>query len=1085
MEPLLGERRLNLAARRRPQGRRRSFLLAGLLAFFGAVSLGSWIYWRSSADPLQICVDLIVEKTGQRTVESRLSHGDHAPYPGKQPASPRKAFTDKRGRRAARQVLSEGLRSPSPSQLGRRAALHLHLGEVDRAVGELEEAVSRAPGDAALQSALGAAYLERARKGEALDLLLGLSRIERALVLAPALPEARFNRALCLEDLFLTAEARAAWAEYLEVDSTSEWAEEARSHAGRLAPTAAPDFAQLEDAADAGRVTEVRAFFRRYPQHARLYAENVPLSRWAAAWEAGQVTDAARWLRIARALGTWLKREAGDRLVLDAVAAIAAAQVGDPRRLAALAEGHQAFAEGQAHAGSDDPGAAKESFVLARGALSRGGSPFLGLADLYLGIQEYYRPAERALALERLGELQGRTAGKHYPYLRSRAFAMIGLLQFIASQPGPAFHAYRQALGEAERSREPAYVAYVHCLLGHLHGRLGDDRTAWNHWLQALRGRAGLADPRRVYSVLTGSAEAALESGMPEVALAFQNELVGVASASGLPGVQGESLLRRSQIQALLGSPALAAIDLQAAAKHIDEVADKDLAERIEADLSSIQAAVRAANDPAAAAALYSRALEYLERNGPLEELLGVYRGRARAFTALRQWDRAEEDLRAAVVAIEDKRRWIVRPELLGSYLDRVRGVFDDLVQLRLRSPGGAVGAFDFAERGRGRLLLDSSAGLLRDDGVLGERLQPLSLGELRRRLPENVALVEYAVLPDRLLIWLIRPRSEGAEAAVFVRPVRADDLALAVHRFREEIEQGGSGLGPESVGALLHGLLLRDVLTDLAPETSLVFVPDKFLQSLPFAALPGRGADRYLIQDFAVAVAPSATFYVAAAERSPRRGGQGVPGALVIGDAVIDRSLFPALDDLEAAAAEARDVAALYEVEPVLGEGASEERFLELLPAAEVVHFVGHAVENVRFPLDSGLLLTRQRAGDDGLLKVAEIAPLRLPATRLVVLAACSTASGRNPSNDGLVNLARPFLAAGVPTVVGSLWRVGDEPTAELFRYFHRQVLAGAPAGEALRAAQFALLASADQRLRRPAAWAGFQVMGHQGGIR
>ena len=66
------------------------------------------------------------------------------------------------------------------------------------------------------------------------DLPRALGAAERAVKADERLIEARFNRALALESLFLEEQARQAWQDYVARDPGSEWANEARSHLEKL-----------------------------------------------------------------------------------------------------------------------------------------------------------------------------------------------------------------------------------------------------------------------------------------------------------------------------------------------------------------------------------------------------------------------------------------------------------------------------------------------------------------------------------------------------------------------------------------------------------------------------------------------------------------------------------------------------------------------------------------------------------------------------------------------------------------------------------------------------------------------------------
>ena len=89
-----------------------------------------------------------------------------------------------------------------------------------------------------------------------------------------------------------------------------------------------------------------------------------------------------------------------------------------------------------------------------------------------------------------------------------------------------------------------------------------------------------------------------------------------------------------------------------------------------------------------------------------------------------------------------------------------------------------------------------------------------------------------------------------------------------------------------------------------------------------------------------------------------------------------------------------------------------------------------------------------------------------RVSCARLVVLASCSTAVGRISRTEGVENLARPFLASGVPAVVASLWKVEDQDTEDFFRQFYRNVGQSGDVAAALRATQVGAI----QRLAGPA---------------
>ena len=66
-------------------------------------------------------------------------------------------------------------------------------------------------------------------------------------------------------------------------------------------------------------------------------------------------------------------------------------------------------------------------------------------------------------------------------------------------------------------------------------------------------------------------------------------------------------------------------------------------------------------------------------------------------------------------------------------------------------------------------------------------------------------------------------------------------------------------------------------------------------------------------------------------------------------------------------------------------------------------------------------------------------------------------------------------WLAFGAPAVIGSLWRVDDASTAELFADFYKRVAAGTPKLQAFTEARQTLR----KKYRQPYHWAPFVYIG------
>ena len=111
---------------------------------------------------------------------------------------------------------------------------------------------------------------------------------------------------------------------------------------------------------------------------------------------------------------------------------------------------------------------------------------------------------------------------------------------------------------------------------------------------------------------------------------------------------------------------------------------------------------------------------------------------------------------------------------------------------------------------------------------------------------------------------------------------------------------------------------------------------------------------------------------------------------------------------------------------------------------------------------------------GADGRLEARELRSLDLGG-KLVVLSACSSATGQQLMGEGVMGLAHALFEAGATTVVGSLWPIRDDEALALSERLYHHLDAGRSVAAALAAAQREL---ADEG--HPAsAWAAMVVLG------
>ncbi len=204
-----------------------SQLVGGVLLGCALTLLVPWLTKTLSNLPSREGTSRLVGKLGaaRLTLGRLASQTAYAHYP-----TPIDRQTQQEFARLCR-MLPTPVTSPTSSDLHDRALCALAGKNIDAAAADLEEAVHLAPGNATLLSDLSALYGERAAvEDHPEDYAAALEMAERAVAIAPKLPEAVFNRATALEHLFLYSEARVSWQRYLEIDGKSRWTEEVQLH---------------------------------------------------------------------------------------------------------------------------------------------------------------------------------------------------------------------------------------------------------------------------------------------------------------------------------------------------------------------------------------------------------------------------------------------------------------------------------------------------------------------------------------------------------------------------------------------------------------------------------------------------------------------------------------------------------------------------------------------------------------------------------------------------------------------------------------------------------------------------------------
>lgn len=279
----------------------------------------------------------------------------------------------------------------------------------------------------------------------------------------------------------------------------------------------------------------------------------------------------------------------------------------------------------------------------------------------------------------------------------------------------------------------------------------------------------------------------------------------------------------------------------------------------------------------------------------------------------------------------------------------------------------------------------------------------------------------------------------------------------------------------PDNPFRTLYDVIFGPIIDHLQGG-EIVIVPEGPLCLAPFAAFVGPDS-KFLCESFRIRVIPSLTSLKLIAQ-----GDHSESGALLVGDPrvqeVVYRKRRQILKPLPFARREVEMIGRLLNIQPVIGAMATKMEVLDQITSAALIHFAAHAAaEFGEIALAPNTTRTSQLPREeDYLLTMAEILNVQVRA-QLVVLSCCHSGQGDIHRAEGVVGIARGFLAAGARSVLVSLWAIDDEATLEFMERFYEHLVKGRSASEALNRAMRCLRES--DSFNEVRHWAPFVLIG------
>ncbi|XP_067028300.1 tetratricopeptide repeat protein 28-like [Acropora muricata] len=258
------------------------------------------------------------------------------------------------------------------------------------------------------------------------------------------------------------------------------------------------------------------------------------------------------------------------------------------------------------------------------------------------------------------------------------------------------------------------------------------------------------------------------------------------------------------------------------------------------------------------------------------------------------------------------------------------------------------------------------------------------------------------------------------------------------------------------------------DPIVDLlgSQDDKLVIVPDGALCFIPWAAVT---------ESIRIRIVPSLTSYQLML--SVPEGHHKKTGALLVGNPCLNQLKKPE-PNLPCAQQEIEMIASILNTRPLTGRQATKAEVMKRMSSVGLIHIAAHGNRHTgeialspnpgwtsKFPRKKDFILT---------MSDVQAADLR---ARLVVLSCCHSGRGRILKGEGVVGIARAFLAAGARSVLVTLWGIDDEATMVFMKSFYQHLKDGKTASAAVQQSMKFLRES--EKYSEMRYWAPFQLIG------
>jgi len=988
----------------------------------------------------------------RRTIEGRLPAADYAPY---------KPFPTVLGSESSRSLdeLPSSLHNASSAAIenlknahadprwlqiqGRAFLWEATPSSLEKAEKNFEKAKAEGLNSPSLNIDLAAAYFERDNKNEHPNLQRTLNLLNQVLS-APKLSDqerasALYNLAIAYEKIQVWDMAVSTWEKYLQVDSSSRWAEEARQHLKDAKARLPARSSRNYDSPASFLDSAARQDFQ--PEDLEQYQQKA-LGKWLPSALHDRKSDSYRALAV---LADALAEKHNDPWLKDFITEIDKKENSGAEALSAAVLANEK--------GLYDPAQAEAAANLFAKQKNKPGRLFAQFQEIY-GRRSLLQGAKCLADADRLWDELSRTS---YRWLQGQVALERAQCRNFRGDLADSDSDSKVSLSVAEKSHFPVLELRVLGISAAMQSQQGRCDAAWQQGIQGLKRYWQGAYPYdrldQFYSVMWQCTE---ESGALYAAEALLQHTIDMRQTASTRNSFREAMLHLRLRNMLLAQrqDTLAAAEDAKASALLSKLENIDVTEyRLVNDIEPAELQLQQ-GDATRALATMNRVGETLKTVQSGLIILNYNRVLGSIYLELKRFDEATAAYQTAISIAEGA-------------LESLKDDRDRLKWLK---------ASDDCYRGSVRVLLEQKKNQEALERWEWYQSRPWLQGFHSGARPASTALpanksrkitpqppqasaathLVYANFKDGLQIWV--SSSKGVQGArVKVKP---QDFERAVRDFAGRSSTPDASLSEvQELGGWLYSQLLQPVIAHL-PESEAVTVElDRSAYNLSLEALPSP-AGWYFGEKYPVVYSPG--WEMEQALRAP----EPVDSRSEV--FVLDASHSPGSGFLPGMEAQRSAIAHMFSRTKIIDSvGTSWSEVSPQLKSSRVFHYMGHGR-----PDGSGTTLVFN-ANES--LRAKNIAPETFSQSQLVVLAACSTARGRENGLLDTNSLVRAFLMARVPRVIASHWDVDSATTSQLMISFYQNIASQKPAVQAIFDARKEILL----RHPHPYYWASFSLTG------